>query len=155
MLSGICAFGFIDDIIVAGVDKEDHDRQLFKTLDRIHDYGFKLRLDKCRFGVSSVEFCGHTIDQHNIRPLPGKLKSIQDLPPPENIQQLRAFLGAVNYYGKFIKNMKDMRGPLDELLRKDVKFEWKPIHEKAFQKLKTELSSDLCLTHFDPKRKLF
>lgn len=154
MLSGICTFSFIDDMIVAGDDEKDHKMQLFKTLERLQDYGFKLRLDKCKFGKSSVDFCGHTIDSQSIRPHPGKLNTIQELPMPSNIQQTRAFLGAVNYYGKFIKNMKELRGPLDQLLKKNAKFEWKLEHSKAFNAIKKVLASDLCLTHFDPVKKI-
>ncbi|XP_037929798.1 uncharacterized protein K02A2.6-like, partial [Teleopsis dalmanni] len=154
MLSGTNTIGFIDDMICSGINEEDHKIQLFKTLERIQDYGFKLRFEKCKFGETSVEFCGHTVDQYGIRPHPGKLRSIQDLPPPTNLQQTRAFLGAVNYYGKFIKSMKSLRGALDELLKKDKKFEWKQHHNEAFNKIKNVLASDLCLTHFDPAKKI-
>ncbi|XP_037930223.1 uncharacterized protein K02A2.6-like [Teleopsis dalmanni] len=82
MLSGTNTIGFIDDMICSGINKEDHKIQLFKTLKRIQDYGFKLRFEKCKFGETSIEFCGHTVDQYGIRPHPGKLRSIQDLPPP-------------------------------------------------------------------------
>ncbi|XP_037942585.1 uncharacterized protein K02A2.6-like [Teleopsis dalmanni] len=87
MLSGTNTIGFIDDMICSGINEEDHKTQLFKTLKRIQDYGFKLRFEKCKFGETSVEFCGHTVDQYGIRPHPGKLRSIQDLPPPTNLQQ--------------------------------------------------------------------
>lgn len=51
--------------------------------------------------------------------------------------------------------MKELRGSLDELLKKDIKFEWKKTHDKALLELKKGLASDLCLTHFDPKKRLF
>lgn len=68
--------------------------------------------------------------------------------------QLRSFLGAVNYYGKFIKSMKELRGPLDNLLRKESHFTWHQEHEEAFINLKKILASNLVLTHYDPKKKL-
>lgn len=154
MLSGTNTYGFIDDMICAGKDEEDHKTQLFETLKRIQDYGFKLRHDKCKFGVSFVDFCGHVIDQHGIKPHPGKIESLQCLPAPQNVKEVRSFLGAVNYYGKFIHGMKELREPLDELLKKDCKFEWKQKHNKAFNDIKAVLSSDLCLTHFDPQKEV-
>lgn len=154
MLSGTNTYGFIDDIICAGKDEEDHKNNLFETLRRLQDYGFKLRFEKCKFGVSSIDFCEHVIDQYGIKPHPGKLESLKDLPVPKNIKELRSFLGAVNYYGKFIHSMKELRGDLDELLKKDSKFEWNQKHEKSFKDIKTVLSSNLCLTHFDPQKKI-
>lgn len=154
MLSGTNTYGFIDDMICSGKNEEEHKLQLFETLNRLQDYGFKLRLDKCKFGVSTVQFCGHVIDQHGIKPHPGKIASLQDLPSPQNIQQVRSFLGAVNYYGKFIHGMKELRGPLDNLLKRDSTFVWKHEHNKAFIDIKAVLSSDLCLTHFDPQKKI-
>ncbi|XP_011860103.1 PREDICTED: uncharacterized protein K02A2.6-like [Vollenhovia emeryi] len=153
-LSGTNTFGFINDMITAGIDEIDHKRQLFETLQRLQDAGFRLQAEKCEFGKSSVEFCGHIVDNKGIRPHPDKLQQIQDLPRPQDVSQLRSFIGAVNYYGKFIKSMKELRGPLDNLLCKDTKFEWKEEHENAFIELKRILASDLVLTHYDPKKKL-
>jgi len=128
MLSGIeGSFAFIDDIIV-GTTKAEHRDKLFEVLGRIQDYGLKLRIDKCQFGMTKIPFCGHILDAQGIRPDPGKLVAIKDIPRPTDIPTLRSFLGAINYYGKFVKGMKELRGPLDELLRKDVKFKWQ--HEQ-------------------------
>ena len=153
MLSGVSgAFAFIDDIIVSGSDIEDHKRNLFEVLRRINDYGFKLRIDKCSFGESKIQFCGHIIDKYGVRPDPAHVTSILEMPRPEDLSQLRSFLGAIKYYGKFIKDMKDLRGPLDELTKNDVKFDWQPRHEAAFKALKEILGSDLVLTHYDPNK---
>jgi transposase InsO family protein len=56
----------------------------------------------------------------------------------------------VNHYQQFIKNMRFVRKPLDDLLKKDTKWEWNTKCEQAFQKIKEILSSDLLLTHYDP-----
>ncbi|XP_017482519.1 PREDICTED: uncharacterized protein K02A2.6-like [Rhagoletis zephyria] len=152
MLSGTSTFGFIDDMITAGENLDDHKQQLFKTLEQLQIYGFKLNISKCCFGKSSVNFCGHIIDEKGIRPNPEKIWEVQSVPQPKHVSQLRSFLGSVNYYGKFIKSMKQLRGPLDDLLKKEAKFEWQSIHKEAFDQLKKILSSDLVLTHFDPRK---
>lgn len=64
MLSGIDTFGFIDDMITAGEDENDHKVQLFSTLQQLQDYGFKLQPDKCQFGVTEDDFCGHKINKN-------------------------------------------------------------------------------------------
>lgn len=152
MLSGISTFGFIDDMVTGGENELDHKKQLFKTMQQIEDFGFKLNINKCNFGKESVEFCGHIIDSKGIRPHPEKIWEVKSAPRPVDVPQLRSFLGSVNYYGKFIKSMKQLRGPLDNLLKNEVKFEWTTKHEETFKKLKDVLASDLVLTHFDPKK---
>lgn len=155
MLSGSNgAFAFIDDIVLGSVDEQQHRKDLFNVLERIENYGFKLRIDKCKFAQTSIQFCGHIVDGNGIHPDPENMQSIMAIPRPADITQLRSFLGAVNYYGKFVKNMKDLRGPLDELTQKDVKFEWTTKHEGAFNALRKVMASDLVLTHYDPQRKI-
>lgn len=153
MCSGINAFSFIDDIIVGGTE-DTHDAEVFKLFSRIEDYGFNIRLDKCEFGKTKLEFCGHIIDENGITPSPDKLVAIKALPAPSDIHQLRSFLGAANYYGKFVHKMKTLRAPLDKLLEKEVDFVWTSEQQKAFESLKQVLSSDLVLTHYDPKKKI-
>lgn len=155
MLSGVRnAFAFIDDIIVGGTDEKDHRETLIEVLSRIQEYGFKLRADKCEFGKSEILYCGHVVNSRGIKPDPTIIKSINKLPRPKDVSQLRSFLGSANYYGKFVRNITEIRGPLDELTKKDVAFEWNHQHEEAFIKIKEVLSSDLVLTHFDPRRKI-
>ncbi|XP_011859382.1 PREDICTED: uncharacterized protein K02A2.6-like [Vollenhovia emeryi] len=148
------AFAFIDDIIVGGTDSADHRRNLMEVLKRLQDYGFHLRIDKCLFAQKKLEFLGLIISEDGLKPSTEKIELLRNIPSPINVQQLQSFLGAVTWYGKFLPSVKDLRGPLDELLCKEVKFEWKMVHQKAFEKLKEALSSDLALTYYDPKKKI-
>jgi transposase InsO family protein len=151
-IAGACVF--IDDAMIGGVDENDHRKNLFEFLKRLSEYGFRLRLCKCSFGQKEIEMLGNHIDAKGIRPIYEKIETIQRIPAPSNVQQLQAFLGAVTWYGKFIDKMKELRGPLDELLCNDVSFEWQPKHQQAFEKIKKVLASDLALTHYDPKKKI-
>uniref|UniRef100_A0A914HMR8 RNA-directed DNA polymerase n=1 Tax=Globodera rostochiensis TaxID=31243 RepID=A0A914HMR8_GLORO len=62
--------------------------------------------------------------------------AIRDMPPPTDLSTLRSFLGALNYYGRFIKAMRELRGPLDVLLKKDTPWEWGEAQQAAFDKAK-------------------
>lgn len=62
------------------------------------------------------------LDQHGIRPDPAKVEAIKQMPAPKDVSEVRAFLGAVNYYGKFVLKIQALRFPLDELLKIDAKF---------------------------------
>lgn len=91
------------------------------------------------------------IDRDGRRPDPEKVSAIVQMPPPTDITTLRSFIGMLTYYGQFIKQMRELRAPLDKLLLKDVKWNWTKECQLAFEKAKSTLQSDLLLTHFDPQ----
>lgn len=70
-------------------------------------------------------------------------------PIPQNISELRAFIGMVNYYSKFIENFANKMSPLYELLRKNVKFIWSKECQQAYDFIKSEITSDQILVHFN------
>lgn len=145
---------YMDDFIVGGKDDDQHDANLREALRRISDYGFRLKLEKCSFGQKEIEMLGHVVNATEIRPSPEKLATLRNIPAPTDVHQLQSFLGAVTWYCKFLKGLKDLRGPLDELLRKDQPFEWREQHQTAFETIKKNLASDLALTHYDPAKKI-
>ena len=59
--------------------------------------------------------------------------------PPTTPKQVRAFLGLVGYYRKFIKGFAKVAKPLTLLTRQQVKFEWMPEHQTAFEHLKNTI----------------
>ncbi|XP_038106552.1 uncharacterized protein K02A2.6-like [Culex quinquefasciatus] len=144
------AASFLDDVLVFGRTRAEHDRNLEQTLQRIQDFGFRLKIEKCKFYMTEVKYLGHIINQNGIRTDPGKVSAISQMPPPKNLTELRSFLGAVNYYAKFIKEMHQLRRPLDLLLKKDAKWAWSDDCQRSFERFKELLKSDLMLTHYNP-----
>ena len=101
--------------------------------------------------ADSVEYLGHQIDRHGIQALPEKVTAITNAPKPRNVQELRSFLGLLNYYGKFIPNLSSILHPLNQLLREKQKWNWTKECTEAFQQAKDQLTSSKVLTHYDPK----
>ena len=64
------------------------------------------------------------------------MDAIRDAPRPTNTTQLRAYLGMVNYYGSYLRNMADLLGPLHELLKKSKRWHWSLDGEKSFNRRK-------------------
>ncbi|VDO19401.1 unnamed protein product [Heligmosomoides polygyrus] len=60
----------------------------------------------------------------------------------------------INYYGVFIQDMRQLRVPLDALLKKSAQFVWTTESQEAFLKAKEILTSPLLLTHYNPKLEL-
>lgn len=143
-------FCYLDDLIIANSSIEDHIATLNKIFAKIQEAGLKIQLEKCKFLQKELKFLGHIVNAAGIRPDPARSEAIRMMPAPTNITSLRSFLGALNYYGRFVKEMRELRAPLDELLRKDVKWDWSDRQQKAFEQAKKTLLSDLLLTHYDP-----
>ncbi|XP_053698915.1 uncharacterized protein K02A2.6-like [Sabethes cyaneus] len=152
MLAGLKGTsGYMDDVAVGGENEEEHDRNLKAVLQRIEDFGFTIRAEKCSFRKRQIQYLGHVIDQKGLRPDPSKIEAITKLSPPTDVSGVRSFLGAINYYGKFVPNMRMLRYPLDNLLKSEAKFEWNQDCQQTFDNFKRILSSDLLLTHYNPK----
>ena len=72
------------------------------------------------------------------------------MPPPKDISSLRAFLGSVQFYGKFLPHLATEAEPLHHLTKKNVDWKWGKKEEKVFNRLKNILSTNDVLEHFDP-----
>jgi hypothetical protein len=103
---------------------------------------------------NSIEYLGHKIDKEGIHPSEEKVKSLKLAPVPTNVSELKAFLGLVNFHGKFIKNLSSLLHPLNHLLRKDVKWRWRQRCQSAFNECKRLISADSCLVAYDVGRQL-
>lgn len=147
-VNGVTAY--LDDIIVTGRTEQEHTENLFELFKRIVEYGFRVKLEKCKFLERKIKFLGFIIDKDGRRPDEGKVQPIKGMCEPKDQKELRSFMGMITYYSAFIPNMKSLRGPLDKLLIKEVEWKWTKVEAEAFQKLKDILSSDLNLTHFLP-----
>ena len=101
---------------------------------------------KYQFLSPSVDYLGYRIDKDSLQALPGKIAAIVEAPNPTCVQGLRAFLGLVNNYGKFIHQLSTLTYPLNRLLCKGAPWVWNKSCQRAFMQLKA--STDV-LAHYD------
>ena len=99
-----------------------------------------------------MDYLGHTIDAEGLHATTSKVQAIVQAPVPENQQQLRSFLGLINYYGKFMPNLATILKPLNSLLQKHRQWEWTTECQQAFQTAKDTLISSQVLMHYDPTK---
>ena len=142
----------LDDTIVFGQTKEEHDLRLKAALERVQRAGVTLNKEKCEFGKEKLTFLGHLVDSQGIQADPEKIKAVREMNQPENVSELRRFLGMVNQMGKFIINLAELTQPLCELLKKNMKWQWNIPQEEAFIKIKEELCKSTVLSFYDPNR---
>lgn len=140
---------YLDDIIVHASSIEEHDVKIRKILKRLRKYNLKLQPDKCEFLRKEVAYLGHIITDKGIKPDPKKITAVQNFPTPKNTKGIKAFLGLVGYYRRFIENFADITKPLTKLLRKNEKFNWSPECENSMSICKNLLTSAPILEYPD------
>ena len=96
--------------------------------------------------VPSVEYLGYQIDAKGLHPLTEKVEAVKDAPSPRNVQELKAYLGLLMYYSKFLPMVL---APLYRLLWKDVHWRWTQVEETAFNESKSLSTSSSLLVHFN------
>uniref|UniRef100_H3AQ55 Gypsy retrotransposon integrase-like protein 1 n=1 Tax=Latimeria chalumnae TaxID=7897 RepID=H3AQ55_LATCH len=144
----------IDDILITGKDDTEHLKNLEAVLQKLSTAGLRFRLDKCCFFAPEVVYLGYKIDEKEVHPVADKVTAIQQAPVPRDSTQLRAYLGMLNYYYRFLPNISTILEPLHELLNKTTTWMWGPKEDQAFQKSKALLHSANLLVHFDATKEL-
>ncbi|RXN33535.1 putative protein K02A2.6-like protein [Labeo rohita] len=145
---------YLDDILVTGVNQDSHLRTLDEVLARLKEAGLRLKRGKCVFLADEVEYLGHRVDAQGLHPTGTKVKAIEEAPEPRNVTELKAYLGLLNYYNKFLPNLATLLAPLHLLLRKDVQWMWKKPQKEAFQESKALLKSASVLVHYSSDSEL-
>ena len=108
---------FLDDIIVVSRgSEEDHLKLVYKCLKKLDEDDLRINLPKCHFAKTEIEWLGNKFSQSGIAPLESKTAAIASLSAPNNLNQLRSFLGSVHYLGKLIPNLSKLCHPLRPLL---------------------------------------
>ena len=124
------------------------------VLGHLEQAGLRLQRKNCYFMMSSVEYLGHRIDSKGLHPTEEKLRAVKEAPQPKNVGELKAFLGMLSYYSRFLPNMSMALAPLYRLLKQDVRWKWSAVEEGAFRSAKELLMSSQVLVHYDPQQEI-
>ena len=143
----------MDDVLIFGKTKEEHNIRLTKALNRIHSAGVTLNREKCLFGQDNIKFLGHVVNKQGISADPDKVAAIAHMKAPQNISALHRFLGMVNQLEKFSPRLATITQPMRELLSKKANWHWGFEHLAAFDATKKELLQPTMLALYNPKAK--
>ena len=132
---------FIDDILIYSQLEDEHEDQLRVLLQLLRDHQLYAKFSKCEFWLTEVGFLGHVVSASGVSVDPEKVGAVMSWERPNSIFEIRRFLGLSRYYKRFIEDFSRLAVHMTRLIRKEVKFEWSDLCEKAFQTLKRRLTS--------------
>lgn len=138
------ATAFFDDILLYSDSLSSHIQHLETIFQTLLQGQFYLKHAKCLFAQNQLEYLGHVVLGKGVEPEPSKVHAMVKWPSPTSVMELRAFLGLIGFYRKFVKNYASIAIPLTTLLCKDA-FEWTVASKAAFDLLKTAMTSALVL----------
>ena len=147
------AIAYLDDIIIFSKTPQEHLLHIRRVFKQLKSANFSMKKSKCSFFSKEIQYLGHILNATGIRCLPAKTHAIQHMQPPTTPKQVRAFLGLVGYYRKFIKGFANIAKPLTLLIRQQIKFEWTPEHHTAFLHLKEAIVQAPILHYPNPDKR--
>ena len=133
------AIRYLDNIIIFS-RTEEHLEHLEKIFKKLRGYGLKMKREKCDFFKKHLQYIGHLVSEEGFKPLPEKIKSIKNMPPPKTAKEVKQFLGLAGYYCKFVPRFADLSRPLTHLSQQSVEFQWTEKCQKLFDNLRELLT---------------
>ncbi|XP_055585385.1 uncharacterized protein K02A2.6-like [Uranotaenia lowii] len=141
---------YIDDIVVFGRTREEHDARLEEVLRVLKDNNALLNKEKCVIGVQEMEILGFKVSTTGISPSEEKVSAIKNFRLPSSKEEVRSFLGLVNFVGQFIPDLSTRSEPLRMFVRGEID-KFGDNQQKAFDDLRNELVNNVRkLGFFDP-----
>ena len=141
-----------DDLIIATVTDEEHDKAITDVLQVIKNSGLTLNSDKCLFKKKEIPFWGIIVSDQGVRPDPEKVQSLRNATRPRNRSEVMSFLCMLQSNSEFIPNLSKETINLRELTKKNKRFQWTPKCQNEFDHLKELFCEEALLQYFDPEQ---
>lgn len=152
---------YLDDVIIFSSTIDEHLQRLGAVLDRLKQEGLKAKLEKCHFLQEKVHYLGHVISGDGVATDPGKVDVVANWPRPQQVADLRSFLGFASYYRRFVAGFAKLAAPLHHLVAeftgkrrgrppsRPLSEAWTERCEQSFEELKARLVSSPVLAYAD------
>ena len=136
-----CAVVYIDDVLIFSRTQEKYLEYLHLVFRKLQEYSYHVRLEKCEFLQTEVEFLGHRINHEGISTHPDKVDTLKRWPTPFSmLKEVKSFIDLVIWYRSFVPHLATIAKPLYDLISTKRKFEWTPEATNAAEDLKRLVS---------------
>ncbi|CAB4004151.1 Transposon Ty3-I Gag-Pol [Paramuricea clavata] len=139
----------VDDLLIWGETREQHDERLKQALERAREAGVKLNKDKCEIGLQQVTYIGHTLSSNGLKPDVNKVEAIKTMDTPTDKAAVQRFPGMATYLAKLIPNSSQLAAPLRMLLEKNTAWHWDVQQQNSFERLKQTITNAPVLKYYD------
>ena len=135
------AMVFIDDILIYSETAEEHEKHLRIVLEKLRQIQLYAKFEKCEFWLEKVAFLSHVLTVDGVAVDPSKIEVVTKWKQPQNVIDIRSFLGLDGYYRRFIENFSKIAKLMTGLLQKNTPFVWNEACEQSFQELKKRITT--------------
>ena len=96
---------YLDDVIVFDSDPTAQVKTMRTLFERLRKHNLKSSSSKARLGATDADFLAHSISPGGVRPNADKISALIKMPVPRDLKHVRALLGGVGYYRKFLRDL--------------------------------------------------
>ena len=125
--------GIADNMIIAGNDEMEHDRNFLALMEKCMENNLTLNLEKIQFKQSQVSFYGHIWSKHGISPDPKKIQVQKHMEFPSDKETMRSFLGMTNYLNRYSALSTHLAAPLSALTHQAADYKPGKVDLENFQ----------------------
>ena len=141
--------GIADDMVIAGRDEMEHDKNFLAFMEKCLSNNLTLNLEKIQFKQSQVSFYGHCWSKHGISPDLKKIQALNHMEFPLDKETMRSFLGMINYLNRYSALSAHLTAPLSALTYQATDYKPGKAYFENFNRLKVEISNMRALPYFD------
>ena len=141
--------GIADDVVIAGRDEMEHDRNFLAFMEKCMSKNLTLNSEKIQLKQSQVSFYAHCWSKDGISPDPKKIQALNHMEFPPDKVTIISYLGMINYLKRYSALSAHLTAPLCALTHQAVDYKPGKVHFENFNRLKLEISNMKALSLFD------
>ena len=141
--------GIADDMVIAGRDKMEHNRNFLAFMEKCMSNNLTLNSERLQFKQSQVSFYGHCWSKHGIAPDPKKIQALSHMQFSPYKETMRSFLGMINYLNRCSALSAHLTAPVSALTHQATDYKPGKVHFENFNRLKVEISNMKALPYLD------
>ena len=140
---------YLDDVVVHGATKAEHDRALKQVEHLFQLHGVQVNKEKCRKAQTEISFLGLKVSTGQLEVDPEQIRPLLDMPDPTSHKELRSLLGSLGFYARFVPQHTEKTAVLRAALAAET-WDWGEPQARAVKTLKKEVEESNSLALYDP-----